>query len=420
MTPVLIVSYEAPPRLTAKAILTAKTLKALGETGAAPPRIDLVCASPGTEVPVDEALCALAPGNVQIHAVEPYPVGRTSILRRIIGGQGGWQKAAFSKCAALFPAEHKKPALLYSRSYPPVSHLVVLDLVEGPFQGVPWAAHFMEPWSQEGHYRTRAVLKDYVRRIAASASKLIFASEALRDFMLADFSPEVQAKACVVPPFHDPSLYDRANIPAGLEQDAQKKIAHVGTLHGLRSPQALFQGLAKAIQLQPDLASLLEVWLVGNAAPEFDGLEKASGPGVEGNVVRKPCLPYFQSLAAMEGADVLLAIGSDARNCVLLPSKLADYLGARKPLCAIAPQDSLTARLMKEWNQPCCACGDVEAIAALLRRVARGDLWAPPSAEVVQAHGVAAGKQLAGILAGLIADARPAHDGRADEKAQGQ
>ena len=116
--PLLMISYEAPPRLSAQSIAACKGLRAIGQ--ALPAQvIDLVCASPGGEVPVDgEGLAELLPENVRVCAPRRSAGGRQDhfCCGGIIGGKGGWQSAAAAKCAALFPAEHKKPALLYTRS----------------------------------------------------------------------------------------------------------------------------------------------------------------------------------------------------------------------------------------------------------------------------------------------------------------
>src|SRR5687767_3312433 len=99
--PILMISYEAPPRLSAESIVAGKTLKALLSAAEHAPVIDLVCASSGDEVPVDETLEDLLPETLRVHRIDPTPRGRKTILQRIIGGKGGWQKAAAGKASAL-------------------------------------------------------------------------------------------------------------------------------------------------------------------------------------------------------------------------------------------------------------------------------------------------------------------------------
>ena len=409
MTPTLMISYEAPPRLSASAILMAKELKALAETSSESPVIDLVCASPGTEVPSDPSLEKMLPDTIRVHHLDPVARGRKTLLQRIIGGLGGWQQAAVIKGGALFPAEHKKPAWLYSRSHPPASHLAALELIEGPLQGVPWAAHFTEPWSQHPYYKshmTRAALRRFEQQIFAAATRLIFATPELRDSMLAGEDSILMEKARVVPHLFDPALFTHAQASPPAEfQNAQtgvKSIAHVGHFSEFRSPGVLLDAMATLQDLHPGLSARYSVWLVG-AKIEPPAGTPAADVAAPANARLSGSVPYLESLGIMKAADVLLTIEGPALKNVFFPAKLVDYLGAGKPLFAIAPRDSLTAKLMESWKQPWCDVSDLDAIAAVLKRVAEGDLWAPPAQSVAEIYSAAnVGRELARCLAELI------------------
>jgi hypothetical protein len=412
-TPTLMVSYEAPPRLSAESILVAKTLKALADVSPAQPVIDLVCASPGDEVPSDEALDDIMPQTLRVHRIEPTAKGRKTLLQRIIGGKGGWQNMAETKSAALFPAEHKKPALIYSRSHPPASHLVGLELAAGPMKGVPWIAHFSDPWSQHPYYRspvTRAALGRYESKVFAAATRLVFVSETLRDAMLAKYPPEIVAKARVIPHLFDESLYAKAALPPQFVREPNAKtVAHVGDLYNLRSPEPLFKGLGALVKSSAQPPAL-KLWQVGKFDAEFQGLDEREG--VRNFIQYFTPVPYLQSLAVMAAADVLLTVEAPLKKSIFFPSKLIDYLGARKPMLAITPKSGLTARLMDEWKQPWFDVEDSAGIAAGFKRIADGQLWPPPDAGVLQKYASATvGKQLAGLFAEVTANDVPTDQG---------
>jgi hypothetical protein len=416
-----MISYEAPPRLSAESIVAGKTLKAVLSAADNPPVIDLVCASAGDEVPVDATLEDLLPETLRVHRIDPTPRGRKTILQRIIGGKGGWQKAALSKASALFPAEHKKPAIIYSRSHPPASHLVALDLVAGPMQGVPWVAHFSDPWSQHAYYRspvTRAALARYETKIMDAASRIIFVSDTLRDTMLARAPDEVIAKARVIPHPFDASLYSKAFIPEPLRMETPgvRRMAHVGDLYGLRSPATLFEAFGKLLKAQPQLPPA-ELWLVGRLDQEFAGLEQQHG--LSSRLKQLAPVPYFQSLAVMAAADVLLAVEAPVKNSVFFPSKLVDYLGARKPIFAITPKGGQTTKLMDAWKQPWCDVNDIDGIAAVLKRIAEGALWPAPDAAVLETYSATTvGRQVAAVFGELLQDVRPTDQRGADQQSQ--
>ena len=437
MTPVLLISYEAPPRLSANAIYSAKLIRAIkaelpGEKN--PPSIDLLCASPGDEVPTDEGLVDFLPDKIQVHQMEPYARGKQTILQSIIGGQGGWQRAAASKARALFPAEHKKPALIYSLSHPPASHLVAMELATDTFKGVPWIAHFTQTWSQDPAIRshvTRNALARYESQVLRAATQLVFVSESLRDAMIPNpndlETPEdkavaeaLRAKSRVIPYLYDLSLFTRAPLPHILQQDdpALKQVAHVGDLSSGRSVETFIAGVARLRELFPELAAKLSFWMVGPSDGQF--AESANIAHVMDQMRMVPPLSYSQSLSVMESADVLLAIESPPRTQFYFPSKLIEYLGAQKPILAITPKGSLTARLMDEWDQPWCDVEDPDSIAACLRHIALGTLWPAPDPSFLEAYSAATvGKQIASTIADLIAEPQPAGYGGSDQQSHG-
>ncbi|HYG73853.1 MAG TPA: hypothetical protein VEK08_02380 [Planctomycetota bacterium] len=421
MTPILAISYDAPPRLTGHSISTTKALAAL-QAFAPEIVLDVLCASAGEDVSSDEKLEDLLPETLRIHRIDPFPRGRQTILQRIIGGQGGWQNAAVQKAAALFPAEHKKPALIYSRSHPPASNLVALDLVNGPFRGVPWVAYFNEPWSGNTFYKspvTRAALGRYERQIFETATELIFATDALRDAMLAGAEPEILAKAHVIPPAFHPDWYGKAELPVLFRQirPAGKVIAHVGDLHPYRSPAKLYEAIAALSKQHADLAAKLHFWQIGEMDESFVNLEREHG--VAGNVQLFSPVSYLESLAVMKAADVLLLIDSPVRRSVFLPSKLVDYLGARKPILGLTPKGSYCARLLESWGQPWCDITQNDALTALLKRIAAGEIWAPPPESVLADYTFeATGKKRAGILTRCLANTHVADVRGSDEDTQ--
>ena len=388
MTPDLFIFYEAPPRLSGGSILAGKELRAMSGVSPEPVDADLICASPKDEVPSDPGLEDLLPDTIMVQRIDPVPKGRKTLLQRIVGGQGGWHYAAVSKALALFPAEHKKPALIYSRSHPPASHLAALDLLDGPMAGVPWVAQFTEPWSQNPYYKshmTRAALGRYEQRIFESATRLIFISEDMRDTMLANAGDKIRAKARVVPPVYEPTHYGKAGLPAGypVARSGVSTLVHVGELSALRPPTALFEGLARFDLQNPELARKIKVNLVGRVE-EFD--THVTLARLNDQVHHVLPAPYLQCLTAMQSADVLLVLEAPAPRSVFFSGKFTDYLGARRPILTIAPADSFAAKLTQSWSQQWCDVNDANAIAAVLKRVALNDLWAPPSPEVMEVY----------------------------------
>jgi hypothetical protein len=138
-------------------------------------------------------------------------------------------------------------------------------------------------------------------------------------------------------------------------------------------------------------------WLVGRGVPHFIGMEDREK--ITSYVKHFSPVPYFESLSVMRAADVLLTVEAPLKKSIFFPSKLVDYLGARKPMLAITPKGSLTAHLMDEWKQPWCDVADADAIAAAIERAASGQLWAAPPVEILQKYSAKTGaKELADLF----------------------
>ncbi|HYF50406.1 MAG TPA: hypothetical protein VEJ63_13435, partial [Planctomycetota bacterium] len=230
-------------------------------------------------------------------------------------------------------------------------------------------------------------------------------------------APEIQHKAHVIPHLFDPAFYGTAPVPhvfdAARKASKGRVIAHVGDLYGLRSPESLFIAYAQLQNSKPEL-QLPALWLIGRFDAEFAGIEEREN--VAQHVKHFTPVPYLESLNVMAAADVLLTVEAPLKKSIFFPSKLVDYLGARKPMLAITPKGSLTSRLMEAWKQPWCDVMDPGAIAAAIERVASGELWAAPSdAMLNQYSSRTVSAQLATLFHAILAKRAVADDSGANQ-----
>ena len=75
----------------------------------------------------------------------------------------------------------------------------------------------------------------------------------------------------------------------------------------------------------------------------------------------KAPVTYIDSLEKMQESDLLLILDANFRNSVFFPSKLVDYIGAKKPILAITPEGSC-ANIVKEIGGVVCSPETVESI----------------------------------------------------------
>jgi hypothetical protein len=120
-------------------------------------------------------------------------------------------------------------------------------------------------------------------------------------------------------------------------------VLHSGALYYVRTPFVLLKGVALALQKPRELPPI-RVKLQGTIAP-YIARELESYSSQVPLVIEGP-REFADSKQAMVEADILCVIDCQLPRNVHLPSKLADYIGACRPILYIGRPDSPTCRLL--------------------------------------------------------------------------
>lgn len=201
--------------------------------------------------------------------------------------------------------------------------------------GQPWVAHFSDPWMENPYVHwgrlaswRNAALERSVMQEALLVTVTSKQTERLLRRRHADLPPE---RIAVLPHAYDPSLYPAESRP----RDHRILLRHLGAFYGPRTPEPLFRGLARLVRDNPDLAHELRVELIGSLPAHM--LKGTFRQLPDDLVYVIPPVSYAHSLALMSEADLLLVVDAPASESMFLPSKLVDYLGARRPIVALTP-----------------------------------------------------------------------------------
>lgn len=376
MERILMISYFAPPVLSAESILVGKLLPELARHY----QVDLITVGEDPDFRKDDALAKwMSAENVHVHRYNnPKPANK--IVRRLYQKSSALFQDVNDKWMRQVLLHHKlQPPykLIYSRSQPGVSHLVAHEFKQR--LKVPWVAQFSDPWANNPYHQyhmewMHAVDQKNEAAVIRNADRLIFPTVEIRD-LVASHYPDVKVKgiSAILPHYFAESLYGEAVAAAPTEtasKDGRIVISYIGDFYGLRSPEPLLKALAAIEQKRPEINRRLHVRIIGNVEQKFhsmvDTLREKTGATVE----RTGQIPYLQSLAEMKQSDILLLVDAPSDVNLFLPSKLIDYFGARKPIMGITSEQGTTGSLIRQYGFPVVDPREPEKIAAALIEMA--------------------------------------------------
>ena len=254
---------------------------------------------------------------------------------------------------------------LVTSSPPESAHVIGLLLGR---RRPPWLADFRDGWSFErlrDRFPTapqRALDEALERRIVRTAEVTVAATRPIA----ADFQQRVGAEASWVPNGWDRTLVEPSpeEAPAG----PRVRLVHTGSLSGGwgRDPRPFVEALAR-VAGEPGERRLSLVH-AGRLTPEEDALLARLGETVE----RHGLVDREAALALQRSADALVLLTSGNRSEAT--GKLFEYLASGRPILALA-EGNEAARIVAETGTGVTVRpDDVDAIAAALRSVARGEL----------------------------------------------
>lgn len=231
--------------------------------------------------------------------------------------------------------------------------------------GAPvWAAHLSDPWSNNPYVTHGSLLskinRELERKVLAGADLLMFPSSETADQVLTHGPSEAAAKSIVLPHGFDDALY-----PSRTEPDRTEiVIRYVGHFYGPRSPEPLFEALHVLNERSPRTMTDVVIEITGNVPAAMLGATFGRLP--DGQVRIGPPVDYRRSLQLMVDADILMVIDAPNDRSVFLPSKLVDYLGARRPIVGLTPPGP-AADLIERYGGWVSDPRDIEGAARALR-----------------------------------------------------
>jgi hypothetical protein len=258
--------------------------------------------------------------------------------------------------------------LVVSRAFPWFAHIPGYWVASA--LGLPWVANFNDPWdfrpfisnpANSKSWNVSSNLNWWMRRTIAGADLVTFPCQRLGDYCLRGMPHRSEAR--VVHHIGAASGHASAN-------GSDFVIVHAGKL-GMseltaRPANSLLEGLARFLQECPDAKERTRLLLVGPEDAATMALMNTLGlaPFVKwGGVVS-----YERSLEHIAEASVCVLVEGDYPEGIFLPSKLCDYVVARKPVLALSPEAGTLNDLAEAGGIERVSPQDSARVSAVLKR----------------------------------------------------
>ncbi|MEL7121899.1 MAG: glycosyltransferase, partial [Bacteroidota bacterium] len=332
----------------------------------------------GEQPAYDESLLQEVPNDIEIvktNIWEPYSLykkftGKKADKKIYSGFISEGKKSNWTQDVSVFirgnffiPDARKfwiKPSIKFLKNYlndhpvdaiistgPPHSmHMIALGVKK--YHNIPWIADFRDPWTQIDFYDQLKLTKLGDRKhkrmeqqVLKEADKIV----AIGWNMIKDFQK-----------ITDRSLEDMLIVTNGYDQadfESPAKvrtkdfvICHLGSMNKDRNPRMLWKVLGDKVKADVAFAEKLKIVLIGNVDQSI--VEALHENGLKDQLDLRGFMPHKEVIEYMKTVQVLLLPINDTPNAMaILPGKLFEYMGAKRPIIGIGPEgDSDAARVL--------------------------------------------------------------------------
>lgn len=241
-------------------------------------------------------------------------------------------------------------------------HLHVVGFLVATLAGLPWVAELRDalttdPDLEPGSVRFR--LRTVVERLVATRSTRLFYGDGLQieSGYFRETYPDLDPDHVSELPYLGYVAETFADAPA--EEYDRFTITYAGSFYeGWIEPYEFLDALGRyrdrssdALDSESDPADEpeLAVQFYGDWTETYQ--QAAVDAGVADAIETSDFVPHEEIVPILKGSDALLYVGgSDSRNAANVPSKLFDYLGARRPILAVVDPSFAAAAFVRRHD----------------------------------------------------------------------
>jgi glycosyltransferase involved in cell wall biosynthesis len=302
-------------------------------------------------------------------------MGRATKLLRWLAPISIWLPRALWECARVI--RNEKPDALLTSGPPHDVHLVGA-LLRRRFN-IPWVADFRDPWVTYGVPTPNRPLWSrlepaFERAVFGRADAIVANTPSVRAALETAYPAQARKMVAITNGYDPEAFGDPTPVPSG---NPNPSIVHSGVLYAGRDPRPFLDALASLNG--EDGGDRVGARFLGRAEQsEFELGAEIQRRGLSSLVTVEGQLPYRQALRVTTEADILLLLDTPGRR-LGVPAKLYEYLGARRPILALAERGGDVEWVLKQSGVPFRIVPPADASGvrrALAELIPEGRRWA--------------------------------------------
>jgi hypothetical protein len=283
----------------------------------------------------------------------------------------GWYLTAVKEAMRLvkeYPIQ-----MIYSSSPPYTVSLIARKVSKK--SGIPFVAGFRDPWSgfevtaPKRWFLPHTIDRNLERSVFRDGEKIDVAWKGIAYDAVAKY-PDLPAEKFIhIPNGFDSADYPEHNISKRAERVRGEKfiMTYSGSLYGPRNPKNFFRAIELLLSRKEIDPNKILLRFVGRSGADLS--EMFETPLIKPLVQKLDYVPHSRAVELISDSDALLLIVDDIPSVGhIVPGKVYEYLGAMRPLLAIAPPEGAIGDLLKETHGgEAVAHSDIEGQARVIK-----------------------------------------------------
>ena len=218
---------------------------------------------------------------------------------------------------------------------------------------IPWIADFRDAWIDNPYMPLATPLHQLIQtslegKVLKKANRILVVSRAYKKSFLKRHIELNPNKIFFLPNGYDTPLFSN-QLFSYEENKSQFTITHTGSFAGERQPDTFLRACKDIMIKKPELLKQWEINLLGPINPNVQNLIKDLDLEdivySRGYLIHKEAINYL-----MKSTINLLIVSSTGGHKEIIPGKLFEYIAAKRPILALADEDSEVAKIIKETN----------------------------------------------------------------------